>query len=211
MEDVILSRNFDSSSRRLDRASIQRERSWRAGAEARDITGDERLHDKALNRADEQCDGGFVIQRGSQFATLLALRNEPLSKAFAIALDQGVDHALGYGPLGALQLSKQHPGHAGVFRDELDMRSERSLQCFKRRGGSGSRLVDPRQQARRHPFHHGLKDGVLGGEVPEQGALRHPHPLGDGPGGDVRRVLLRRQVDDGFKTAVTSRRSSADR
>jgi hypothetical protein len=60
------------------------------------------------------------------------------------------------------------------------------------------RPLDTGQQLLCHPFHDGLQDRVLGGEVPEQRPLRQVHVAGNRCSGDVARVLGGGQLNDGL-------------
>ena len=110
-------------------------------------------------------------------------------QAFAVALDQGLHHALGRSRLSALQLAKHHAGNAWVLGHELDMAHEHRLQGRKGRLDALCGPVNSGQQTVCHPLHDGLPNGLFVRKVPKQRTLGQVHVLGDGRRGDLAGVL----------------------
>jgi hypothetical protein len=90
------------------------------------ITRQQRLHDQALDRANEQRCRRLVVKRGRQLAAGLAFLDETM-QTFAVALNQGLHHALGRCRFGTLKLTKHHSWHAWVLSYEFDMTHEHRL------------------------------------------------------------------------------------
>jgi hypothetical protein len=77
----------------------------RAAMHTSHITRQQRLHDQALDRANEQRCRRLVVKRGRQLAAGLAFLDETM-QTFAVALNQGLHHALGRCRFGTLKLTK---------------------------------------------------------------------------------------------------------
>jgi hypothetical protein len=129
-----------------------------------------------------------------ELALLLAFLHES-NQSLGVTTEQGPHHSLGDSVFGSLQFTDQHPWHPRMLDHKLDMRQKDGFDSCEGRGSSLRGFVDSCEQAFRHPFHDRLQDSVFAGKVPEQSALGQSHPLGNGGGGNVSRILFRRQCD----------------
>jgi hypothetical protein len=68
--------------------------------------------------------------------------------------------------------NEQHPRHAGIESNELDVGQKHRLEGSERRGDAPGRPIDACQQTLGDPLHDRLPHRLFAREVPKQRTLR---------------------------------------
>lgn len=159
------------------------------------------LQDQALDRADEQHRRGLGVEIG-RHQSFGPGRLEQAGETLTVAADKLAQLSARPGAIRLLEFVEEDAGNAGMGGHEAHMGMEDPFEGVEGIASFPERAFEGCAEGDRQPGEDAGPDGLLVGEMAEQGAMGHADPLGDGlgghPGGPDFRAQGQYGLDDGL-------------